>query len=68
VSLYGILPGDWNDRPASLEIGSRPVPATSVVRAMPVSARGQRNEHRALPVRPGEQLAAPPGARRASVE
>ncbi|WIM09417.1 penicillin-binding protein 2 [Enhydrobacter sp.] len=68
VSLYGILPGDWNDRPASLEIGSRPIPETSVVRAVPVSARGQRNEHRALPLRPGEQLAAPPGARRASVE
>ena len=68
VSLYGILPGDWNDRPASLEISSRPVPATGGARATPAAARGHRNEHKALPLRPGEQLAAPPGVRRASVE
>ena len=70
VSLYGILPGDWNARPASLEIASRPVPANSnsLVRAMPVAARGQKADHKALSLRPGEQLAAPPGVRRASVE
>ncbi len=68
VSLYGILPGDWNARPAALEISSRPVPANSLVRATPVMARGPRNDHRALVLRPGEQLAAPPGVRRASAE
>jgi cell division protein FtsI (penicillin-binding protein 3) len=69
VSLYGILPGDWNARPASLEISSRPVPANSMVRATPVAAaRGQRFDHKALSLRPGEQLTAPPGVRRASVE
>jgi cell division protein FtsI (penicillin-binding protein 3) len=68
VSLYGILPGDWNARPASLEISSRPVVPSSTTRAMPVAARGQKVDHKALSLRPGEQLAAPPGVRRASVE
>ena len=68
VSLYGILPGDWNARPASLEISSRPVQQNTMARAVPVAVRGQRVDHKALPVRPGEQLAAPPGVRRASVE
>ncbi|MBS0219102.1 MAG: penicillin-binding protein 2 [Proteobacteria bacterium] len=67
VSLYGILPGDWNARPASLEIASRPVQPSSPARTMPIAAHGQRINHKALPLRAGEQLAAP-GVRRAAVE
>jgi cell division protein FtsI (penicillin-binding protein 3) len=68
VALYGILPGDWSGGHRPLEISSAPVKSNAGPRLMPVSARGQRMEHRALPVRPVGQTAAPSGVRRAASE
>jgi cell division protein FtsI (penicillin-binding protein 3) len=68
VALYGILPGDWNANPGSLEIGSTPLASPArPPQYVPVSARGH-NEHKALPVRTAAQPAAAPGARRSAVE
>ncbi|MBS0518711.1 MAG: penicillin-binding protein 2 [Proteobacteria bacterium] len=68
VSLYGILPGDWNRSRTSLEIASTPVQPSPMPQLMPVAVRGQRFEHRALPARPAGSVVAPAGARRATVE
>ncbi|SJZ32039.1 cell division protein FtsI (penicillin-binding protein 3) [Enhydrobacter aerosaccus] len=69
VSLYGILPGDWNSGRTSLEVASTPVQPSPMPQLLPVAARGQRFEHRALPARPTGPMAAPPaGVRRVTVE
>jgi cell division protein FtsI (penicillin-binding protein 3) len=60
VSLYGILPGDWTNRPGTLEVSSAPLqinaPALQIV---PAVARGRPGEHKALPARAGAQVASP---------
>jgi len=61
IALYGILPGDWNSNPGSLEIASVPVqtsaPAAKIVR---VSSRGSHGvEHKALTTTKPGQPAAP---------
>jgi cell division protein FtsI (penicillin-binding protein 3) len=65
VSLYGILPGDWNAGLVPLEISSVPVPASvPTPRFMSVSARHRLQEQRkGQPVRAGGQTAAAPGVR-----
>lgn len=68
VSLYGILPGDWNAGRTALEIASKPVQPNAQPQVMPVAARGQRIEHKALPARTSGQVAAPTGVRRVAVE
>ena len=69
VALYGILPGEWNGNPASLEIASTPVVTAPMPHFAPASARGRQNEPRkALPVRVSGQQAAAPGARRNAAE
>jgi cell division protein FtsI (penicillin-binding protein 3) len=69
VALYGILPGDWNANPGSLEIASTPLvtpqpppqPATTL-------AHGRVPERRALPAHAGGQNTAAAGVRRSVVE
>jgi cell division protein FtsI (penicillin-binding protein 3) len=70
VALYGILPGDWNGNPASLEIASTPVAANPPAPAQvtSVSAHGRVQERRALPARAGAQNTAAAGVRRVAVE
>jgi cell division protein FtsI (penicillin-binding protein 3) len=68
VALYGILPGDWSGEHPAFEISSTPVKPNAAPRLVPVAARGQRMEHKALPGRPAGSEMAPSGARRAAVE
>jgi hypothetical protein len=58
VSLYGILPGDWNA--SSLEVGSAPLQVNAApAQIVPAVARGRLTEHKALPAKAGTQMAAP---------
>jgi cell division protein FtsI (penicillin-binding protein 3) len=63
VSLYGILPGDWNGTPGALEIGSTPIARSGQPQQfVPVSAR------KSLSLRTSGQTAVAPGVRRSAVE
>jgi cell division protein FtsI (penicillin-binding protein 3) len=69
VTLYGILPGDWNGNPASLAIASTPLAASPPPpQLMPASAHGRAQERRALPARVGGPNTAAAGVRRVAVE
>ncbi len=69
VSLYGILPGDWNGKSGALEIASMPVaPPPPAPRLMPVSGRrGTVEQRRAFSLQNGNP-AATRGVRRIAVE
>jgi cell division protein FtsI (penicillin-binding protein 3) len=68
VSLYGILPGEWNGNPGMLEIASIPVPApVAPPQFLPVRHR-TLEQRKALPVKSGNQAAAAPGVRRLVAE
>jgi cell division protein FtsI (penicillin-binding protein 3) len=68
VSLYGILPGDWNGNPGALEIASIPVPSLAQTpKLLPVSGRRGALEHRkALSIQNGGPAAR--GVRRSATE
>jgi len=70
VALYGILPGDWNGNPASLEIASTPIlpPPQPAPQVVPANVHGRLPERRALPARAGAQNTAAAGVRRLAVE
>jgi cell division protein FtsI (penicillin-binding protein 3) len=69
VALYGILPGDWNGNPGSLEIASTPLAASPPPpQLVPASAHGRLPERKALPARAGGQNTAAAGVRRVVVE
>jgi cell division protein FtsI (penicillin-binding protein 3) len=70
VALYGILPGDWNGSPTSLEIASTPLAANPPPPPPLVSAsvHGRAPERKALPARAGGQNTAAAGVRRVAVE
>ncbi len=51
VSLYGILPGDLSAGQPPLEISSKAFQPNAMPQVIPVAARGQRFEHKALPAR-----------------
>ena len=54
VALYGILPGDWNGNPASLEIASTPVAASPPPpQVVSTGAHGRVPERKALPAQIG---------------
>jgi cell division protein FtsI (penicillin-binding protein 3) len=56
ISLYGILPGDWNGGLAPLEIASVPVQPVVPPHATPVNPRHRTPEQRkALPAKPRAQ-------------
>ncbi len=69
VALYGILPGDWNASPGSLEIASTPLvsPQPPPLPAA-VLAHGRVPERRALPAHAAGQNTAAAGVRRVVVE
>ena len=61
ISLYGILPGDWNGGLAPLEIASVPVQPVIPPHAVPVNPRHRTPEQRkALPAKPRAQTPAIP--------
>jgi cell division protein FtsI (penicillin-binding protein 3) len=63
ISLYGILPGDWNGGLAPLEIASVPVQPVVPPQAVSVNPRHRTPEQRkALPAKPRAQTPVAPGA------
>lgn len=68
VSLYGILPGDWNGNPGALEIASIPVPSQpQTPKLLPVSGRrGTLEQRKALSIQNGGPAAR--GVRRNATE
>src|SRR5215467_11616030 len=69
VALYGILPGDWNANPGSLEIASTPIASSQPApQSTPPLAHGRVPERRALPAHASGQNTAATGVRRVAVE
>ena len=69
VALYGILPGDWNGSPTSLEIASTPLAASPPPPPLvSASVHGRAPERKALPARAGGQNTAAAGVRRVAAE
>ena len=63
VSLYGILPGDWNAGLVPLEIASVPVPVAQPTPQFVSMRHRQQEQRKGQAARAGGQTAAAPGVR-----